>query len=176
MAKPQNFKVQLSSEGELRSAPICPDWVISGSPQAYINEFAKSLDKTLTFIAWDCSAGVFDWHYDDDEMLVVIEGEAFLTGEDGVERRIGPGDTVYFPTGSSCHWRVPNRVRKIAFMRKSLPAPLSFAWRAWHRLAAMLGRGGRSGFGQEPGEAAVAGESQRRVASGRLVPPISADR
>jgi hypothetical protein len=50
-------------------------------------------------------------------------GEVFIT-EKSEERRLGQGDMAFFPAGSSCVWRVTDRVRKVAVMRKSLGYPL----------------------------------------------------
>ena len=95
---------------------------------------------------------MFDWHYDHDEMFVIISGEAFITGDDGIEYRLGPGDMAYCPTGSFCTWRIPSRVKKIAMLRRSLPRPVSFGVRAWHRLVAIVGGRARSPFAGAPGE------------------------
>ncbi|HEX5452749.1 MAG TPA: cupin domain-containing protein [Stellaceae bacterium] len=147
MSRPRTLAIPTSEHKELGPAPISPDWIISGNPEAFYKELAKSLDKTSLFFTWDCTSGVFQWHYDHDETFVITAGEAFITGEDGIERRLGPGDMAYCPTGSSCAWRVPRRVKKIAMLRRSLPTPLSFAMRAWHRLSQMIGRRARSPSG-----------------------------
>jgi uncharacterized cupin superfamily protein len=147
MPRPRTLAIQISKYKELGPAPISPDWIISGVPEASYKELTKSVDKTSLFFTWDCTSGRFDWHYDHEEMFVIISGEAFITGEDGIERRLGPGDMAYCPTGSFCTWRIPHRVKKIAMLRRSLPAPLSFMMRAWHKLSQMVGRRARSPSG-----------------------------
>jgi len=122
----------------LEPAPIEPDWIMEGNPQARAKELARSDDGTSVVVAWSCTAGRFHWHYSVDETVHVISGEVFVTNDDGHERRLGPGDMAFFPAGSSSMWRVPTSVRKLAVCRHSLPQPLGFALRAWKRLIAIL--------------------------------------
>jgi uncharacterized protein len=100
-------------------------------------ELARSADGTAVVVAWSCTAGRFYWHYGVEEMLHIISGEAFVTDDAGVERRLGPGDMAFFPAGSRSLWHVPVAVRKLAVCRHALPKPLGFALRAWHKLMAL---------------------------------------
>jgi hypothetical protein len=90
-------------------------------------------------MAWDCTAGRFQWHYNVDETLVVLAGEAFISSDGGEETRIGPGDVVYFPAGVSATWRVTDYIRKVAFLRQPVPPPFGFGVRAWHAFLRMAG-------------------------------------
>ncbi len=128
----------------LRKGPLMNDWVISGKPVTGNTQVAKSRDRNSYTMVWDCTAGVFNWYYGQDETLVVLTGEAFITnGSGGPEQRIAEGDVVFFPAGSSAVWRVPNYIRKVAFLRQTLPFPIGFAARAWGLLLRRLGK--RSG-------------------------------
>jgi uncharacterized cupin superfamily protein len=122
----------------LAPAPIEPGWIVEGRPQARAAELARSGDGTSVVVAWSCTAGRFHWHYSVDETVHIISGEVFVTKEDGVERRPGPGDMAFFPAGSSSMWRVPDEVRKLAVCRHALPQPLGFALRAWRKLFAII--------------------------------------
>jgi len=122
----------------LEPAPIEPGWVVEGNPEARAKELARSDDGTSVVVAWSCTAGRFHWHYSVDETVHLISGEVFITNEDGVERRLVPGDMAFFPAGSSSIWRVPSSVRKLAVCRHTLPQPLGFALRAWRRMIAIL--------------------------------------
>ena len=119
-------------------APIEPGWIVEGQPEACAKELARSGDGTSVVVAWSCTAGRFRWHYSVDETVHIISGEVFVTKEDGVERRLGPGDMAFFPAGSSSMWRVPAAVRKLAVCRHALPQPLGFALRAWRKLVAII--------------------------------------
>jgi ethanolamine utilization protein EutQ (cupin superfamily) len=75
-------------------------------------------------MVWECSAGVFRWYYSFDETLHVLEGSALIDDGNSPPRTIGPGDVVFFPAGATAVWRVDNHIRKVAFCRKALPAPI----------------------------------------------------
>ena len=122
----------------LGPAPIQAGWIVEGNPEARAKELARSGDGTSVVVAWSCTAGRFHWHYSVDETVHIISGEVFVTDEDGLERRLGPGDMAFFPSGSSSMWHVPSHVRKLAVCRHSLPQPLGFALRAWKKLIAVL--------------------------------------
>ena len=123
---------------DLKPAPIRGDWILSGKPEARSKLLAKSHDGTSYAMVWECSAGHIKWHYPEDETVTIILGEVFIT-EKGEERWLGQGDMAFFPAGSSCEWRVPDRVRKVAVMRKSLGYPLGFGVRAWYKLLKIAG-------------------------------------
>jgi|SRR5215813_1497749 len=118
---------------DLKPASISSDWVHNGTTQTRSQELARSHDGTSHTMVWDCTAGEFTWHYNKDETLVVLTGEAFITNEKAAEeQRIGPGDIVFFPAGTSAKWRVPNYIRKVAFLRHTMPRPLGFGVLAWN--------------------------------------------
>lgn len=126
------------AEVELLPAPIPPHWVIEGAPRAHSKRLATSADGTSSVVAWSCTPGRFRWHYDVDETLHIISGEIFVTDEKGQSRRLGAGDMVFFPAGSTSLWHVTKDVRKLAFCRHAVPPPIGFALRAWKKLAAIL--------------------------------------
>jgi glyoxylate utilization-related uncharacterized protein len=95
-------------------------------------------------MVWECTAGRFNWNYNEDEIVMVIAGEVFITTENGEERRLSQGEMAFFPAGSSCTWRVSDRIKKIAILRKDLPPLLGFGVLAWHKLLRMAGLRGKS--------------------------------
>ena len=104
------------------------------NPQAPAKRLAESADGTSSVMAWSCTPGRFEWHYAVDETVHIISGEVFVTTEDGVERRLGPGDMAFFPAGSRSTWNVPVAVRKLAVCRHSMPRPAGFVLRAWNKI------------------------------------------
>jgi len=60
---------------------------------------------------WECEASEFDWHYDDEETCLLIEGEVTVTYNGG-SVSFGAGDVVVFPKGLSCVWKVTKPVKK----------------------------------------------------------------
>ena len=128
----------------LDPAPISPDWILAGTPQARSKLLAKSHDRTSSIMVWECTAGRFNWHYSEDETVVVISGEVFITSEEGEERRLGQGDMGFFPAGSSCTWRINDSIKKVAVLRKDMPFVLGFGVRVWNKLLRIVGLRGQS--------------------------------
>jgi uncharacterized cupin superfamily protein len=141
---PANIVIEAAASIDLEPAPISPDWILAGTPEARSKMLAKSHDRTSSITVWECSAGRFNWHYSEDETIVVISGEAFITTDKDKERRLGQGDMGFFPAGSSCTWRVNDRVKKVAVLRKDLPPLLGIGVRAWHKLLRIIGLRGQS--------------------------------
>src|ERR1041385_63249 len=96
--------IAAATTADLNATPITRDWVIDGKPETKSKEMGRSHDRTSYVMVWDCTAGRFNWHYNKDETLVVISGEAFISDQNGGERRIGPGDIVFFQAGTSAAW------------------------------------------------------------------------
>ena len=60
---------------------------------------------------WGCDVSKFDWHYDQEESCLLIEGQVTVTYAGG-SVRFGAGDFVVFPKGLSCVWDVTKPVKK----------------------------------------------------------------
>jgi uncharacterized cupin superfamily protein len=104
----------------LTPAPIPPAWVIEGDPVARNRRLAGSTDQLSTTYMWDCTAGRFNWHYDEDAIIHVLEGSAMVQDAAGLRQRLQPGDTFLFAAGSSYQWTVYHYIRKIAFLHSPL--------------------------------------------------------
>src|SRR5664279_2864182 len=109
----QTIVVADAASASLSPSPITPAWILQGAPVARARPLAKSRDKTANIVVWECTPGLFNWHYAEDETVFVISGEVFITTANGAERRLGQGDMAFFPAGSSCAWRVTQCVRKV---------------------------------------------------------------
>lgn len=129
----------------LHPSPINPAWILEGEPVARNRLLSGSDDGTACTLAWDCTAGRFDWYYDIDETVYVIEGSVRILDDRGVERVVEAGDTVFFPAGTHAQWTVEKYVRKIAFCRSPLPWQVLLAKRAYRAVKGvakrLLGRG-----------------------------------
>ena len=126
----------------LQSAPIKPDWITAGKPQARNRILSTASDGSAWTMLWDCSAGSFRWRYTFDETIHFLEGCAHITCRDGVTRRFGPGDMLFCPAGSVAHWRVDDHVKKLAFCH--IPAP--WALRLPLKILRRLGKSARAGI------------------------------
>lgn len=111
----------------MRPAPIEPTWILAGTPEARMAEHSQSADGAGVTALWDCSAGAFRWHFAWDETVMILEGAVEVTDEAGVTRLLKAGDIAYFAGGTWATWRIETYVRKIAFLRRPLPAPVALA-------------------------------------------------
>lgn len=128
-------------EMTLGSAAINPNWILEGNPVARNKFLFKSADGTFTTWLWDCTAGKFNWFYDIDETVYLIQGSVIIKDHLAGICQVNAGDTIFFPAGSSAEWTVPNYVRKFATLRVPLPRQVQFAKRVYHSLKRVAGRG-----------------------------------
>jgi uncharacterized protein len=118
----------------LVSAPIPRGWILEGNPVARNRRLAGSSDQLATTFMWDCTSGRFFWHYDEDEVVHVLEGAAVIENAAGVRRALQAGDTFLFPAGSTYQWTVPSYVRKVAFLYSPLSREMRIVRRILERL------------------------------------------
>lgn len=125
----------------LGSAAINSDWILEGKPEARNMFLFKSADGTATAWIWDCTAGKFNWFYDVDETVYLIEGSVIIKDHAGGVSQVTAGQSIFFPAGSSAEWTVPHYVRKFAILRTPLPRQVQVAKRVYHALKRLVGRG-----------------------------------
>jgi uncharacterized cupin superfamily protein len=128
----------------LGAAPITAAWILEGSPTARNKFLSQSADKTASTYMWDCTAGKFNWFYDVDETICLVEGSVIVRDHRGSTRKLVAGDTAFFPAGSSAEWTVEEYVRKIAFLRQPLPRSVQLAKRAYHMMKRLFSKRGRT--------------------------------
>ncbi|MGH8302726.1 MAG: cupin domain-containing protein, partial [Steroidobacteraceae bacterium] len=104
----------------LGPAPIPRAWIREGNPVARKKRLAGSSDHLASTYMWDCTAGRFDWFYDTDEVIHVLEGSVNIEDAAGARKRLQAGDTFLFPAGSRYRWTVPDYIRKVAFLHSPL--------------------------------------------------------
>jgi uncharacterized cupin superfamily protein len=122
----------------LAPQPIEPRWIIEGRPEASACVLSRSADGLASTIVWHCTEGRFNWYYDFDETILVLEGSIVIESDEMRPTRYGPGDVIFFRDGAHARWHVEGHVRKLAFCRKTQPAWLGFALRAVGKLRRML--------------------------------------
>ena len=118
----------------LAPRPIEPSWIIEGNPVAQSCVLSQSADGLASTIVWECSEGRFNWYYDFDETILILEGSIVLESDAIRPTRYGPGDVVFFRDGAHAKWHVEGRVRKLAFCRTTQPFVLGFAARAFNKI------------------------------------------
>lgn len=116
-------------ELKMQDSPIEPSWILEGSPMARSAEHVRTSDHSSFSAIWDCTAGTFRWHFHWEETVIILEGEVHITPDDGAPYTLQAGDMGYFAARSSATWRVDNYVKKAAFLRRPMPAPLAALYR-----------------------------------------------
>ena len=121
-------------------SPIPQAWILQGTPTARSKRLAVSTDQLAAAWMWDCTAGRFNWFYDDDEVVHVLEGSVIIEDAAGVQQRLQAGGTFVFPAGSWYQWTVPDYVRRIAFTHPPLSRELRLIRGILNRLTAPFRR------------------------------------
>ena len=119
---------------KLTPRPIEPSWIIEGKPDARWCVLSQSADGLASTMVWECSAGKFNWYYDFDETVLILEGSIVLESDTMPSKRYAAGDVIFFKDGAHARWHIEDRVRKLAFCRKTQPIWLGFALRVFLKL------------------------------------------
>ena len=61
---------------------------------------------------WSKEVSVFQWHFLEQEIAYILEGECVITPTDGTPVTFGKGDLVTFPAGMKCTWEVKQPLHK----------------------------------------------------------------
>ena len=120
--------------GDLTQRPIEPSWILEGRPEASSCILSQSADGLATTMVWHCTEGKFNWFYDFDETVLILEGSIVLESEDMPPTRYTAGDVIVFRDGAYAKWHVEGHVRKLAFCRKTSPVWFGFALRVFLKL------------------------------------------
>jgi uncharacterized protein len=129
---------------ELTPRPIVPSWIIEGNPQARRCVLSESADGLASTIVWHCTAGKFNWYYDLDETILILEGGIVLESDIMKPTCYGPGDVIFFKNGAHARWHVESHVKKLAFCRKTQPVWLGLALRMVGKIKRTLLPAGKS--------------------------------
>ncbi|GLR86542.1 cupin domain-containing protein [Bradyrhizobium iriomotense] len=118
---------------DLKSSPINASQIIEGNPEAREHVLSTSACATAKTMIWSCTEGKFNWYYDLDETIIILEGSIVLESEGMPPKRYGVGDVIFFRKGAHAKWHVEGYVKKIAFLRQTTPIGFGFAIRAVNR-------------------------------------------
>jgi uncharacterized cupin superfamily protein len=140
----RNEVIGAIDKAQLKDAPIQPAWILEGSPKTRVKVLSDgSTDGSAFTVMWDCTAGRFNWFYDVDETVFILEGAVTLTLPSGTTRRLTAGSTYFFAHGTRAEWHVDQYIRKVAFCHSPMSAKLRLAKRLFCALK-RLGRPGSS--------------------------------
>jgi hypothetical protein len=123
---------------DLTPRPIEPSWILEGKPEASWCVLSQSADGLATTMVWHCTAGKFNWFYDFDETVLILEGAIVLESDSVPPTRYTAGDVIFFKDGAYAKWHIEDHVRKLAFCRKTSPVWFGFALRVFLKLKKML--------------------------------------
>lgn len=132
------FQLDAVNKDELEPAPIRPEWILDGAPQAKCKMLARHTRGWGSMCHWSCTAGRFRWHYEWEESVVFVEGEVKITDANGVVYKGEPGASLFFPAGTTAIWEVPTYIRKIAFNDKPVPKVLHIQSRLMERFKGLF--------------------------------------
>jgi uncharacterized cupin superfamily protein len=119
---------------DLKPSPIEPSWIIEGNPEARSHLLSTSACGTATTLIWSCTEGKFNWYYDLDETIMILEGSTVIESDGMPPKRYGAGDVVFFREGAHAKWHIDKYVKKVAFLRQTNPVGLGYAIRAINKL------------------------------------------
>src|ERR1700738_1657911 len=109
-----------NTASNLTPSPIEPSWIIDGNPVAQSSVLSQSADGLATTMVWQCTAGKFNWYYDLDETILILEGSIVVENDTMPPTRYGPGDVIFFKKDAHAKWHAEGHVRKLAFWRKPM--------------------------------------------------------
>ena len=61
---------------------------------------------------WEKEVSTFPWHFLEQEIAWILQGECVITPEGGAPVKFGKGDLVTFPAGMKCSWEVRQPLHK----------------------------------------------------------------
>ena len=122
----------------LSPRPIEPSWITEGNPVAQWHVLSRSADGLASTMVWECSEGRFNWYYDFDETVLILDGSIVLESDGMPPTRYTKGDVIFFKDGAHAKWHVEGRVRKLAFCRKTSPVWFGFALRVFLKLKKIM--------------------------------------
>lgn len=125
---------------DLKPSPIEPSWIIEGNPEARNCALSTSTDGAARTLIWSCTEGKFNWYYDVDETIVILEGSIVLESDGMPPKRYGVGDVIFFRNGAHAKWHVEGYVKKVAFFRATNPLGLGLAVRTVNKLRSLISR------------------------------------
>jgi uncharacterized cupin superfamily protein len=96
----------------LKEYAVDASWVSSGKPLFRTAETSRSADGRTISGLWSCEGpAIFEWRFDTDETLHVLEGEARVAYL-GHQVTLRPGDVYTFHAGTRATWEVERYIKK----------------------------------------------------------------
>ncbi len=97
---------------ELPSIQLPAHEILEGTPDARAEFTAHSADDGVSAGFWSCDVGRYEFVFDYDEFIYLIEGEVEISDQAGTSLVLRAGSTAHFPQGTTSIWRVTARMTK----------------------------------------------------------------
>ena len=104
------FAIDISAASPEEGAPPV-ERVISGDPKFKTWNIEEQPGGLYAGV-WESTPGKWRIEYDEWEYCRILSGVSVITGEDGEERRVGPGDSFIIRPGFKGAWEVIETTRK----------------------------------------------------------------
>jgi uncharacterized protein len=72
----------------------------------------KEIKECSKWPIWEKEVSEFPWSYDEQEICLILEGEATVSNEKGEKFTFKAGDYVIFPPGLKCTWKITKDIKK----------------------------------------------------------------
>ncbi|MFZ6721022.1 cupin domain-containing protein [Undibacterium sp. Ji49W] len=96
----------------VKAFEVDPTWIKEGTPNFRATEFFKSHDGKTSSGIFECDGpSTFEWHYQLDETIYVLDGGVDIEYQ-GKRFSLKPGETAFFRAGTTALWHVPKGIRK----------------------------------------------------------------
>ena len=96
---------------DMEPAPIPPEDIVSGEPDAHWAVMWQSDDGRLFNGVWHCTPGAF-YLDGNDETVCLVEGRATVTPQGGDSVTLEAGETAFLPEGTRVLWEIHETVKK----------------------------------------------------------------
>lgn len=91
--------------------PMPEHEILEGEPDTRCLFTAQSADEGAVAGFWSCEPGRYEFEFDYDEFVYLIEGELTVTQGDH-SFSLKAGDTAHFPQGITTIWHVTRKMTK----------------------------------------------------------------
>jgi uncharacterized cupin superfamily protein len=69
--------------------------IIEGNPEARSHKLSASTDGAAATLIWAYTEGKFNWYYDFDETIIILEGSVVLESEGMPPKHYSVGDEIF---------------------------------------------------------------------------------
>lgn len=97
--------------------------ILEGTPDARAMFTAESADQGACAGFWSCDVGRYEFVFDYDEFVYLIDGEMVVTQVAPTAQTyvLKAGDTAHFPQGVTTIWQITRRITKYFVARPAFP-------------------------------------------------------